>query len=64
MLTNVQVADIIRAMGHGQLPSGCMFKILDKEWSEELVIAPDSPMPKVYYLKSDNDGNLVEFKCM
>lgn len=61
MLTNVQVAKLIEACGHGKLPSGCHFYCVSEE--EVVVIAPASPMPKVYYLR-DKQGLLVAFKAM
>lgn len=70
MLTNVKVAQIIKEMGHGALPSGCHFIALTlrrsgliKALDEVLVVAPDSPMPKVYYLREDA-GELTHFKAM
>ena len=63
MLTNVEVAKIIEAYGHGKLPSGCCFVALNQDMTEQVVIAPDSPWPKVYYLREEQ-GQLVAFKAM
>ncbi|GAJ09819.1 unnamed protein product [marine sediment metagenome] len=69
MLTNMEVARIIEAYGHGKLPSGCRFVCLNKDMTEQVVIAPNMdtrvqhPMPKVYYLR-DEQGQVVAFKAM
>ena len=63
MLTNVEVARIIEAYGHGKLPSGCRFVALNRDMTEQIVVAPDSPMPKVYYLREE-EGRLAAFKAM
>jgi len=64
MLTNTKVAETIRDAGHGELPSECRFIPLNRELTEEVVIAPDSPMPKIYYLKEDGSGVVTHFKAM
>lgn len=64
MLTNIKVAKTIEECGHGKLPSGCHFISLNRELTEEVVIAPDSPMPKIYYLKESESGEVTHFKAM
>ncbi len=64
MLTNVEVSKLIEETGHGSLPSGCCFIPLNRGITEEVVIAPASPMPKIYYLKQNSEGKLIGFKAM
>ena len=70
MLTNVEAAKVIESFGHGKLPSGCLLWMLNNRLREEIIIAPTTsetqvnPIPKIYYLKSDDDHNLEAFKCM
>ena len=63
-LTNIKVAKAIEELGHGKLPSGCHFVPLNREITEEVVIAPGQPTPKIYYLKEDETGEVVAFKAM
>ena len=60
-LTVYQINQTIQERGYAPLPSGCHFIALNKELTEEVVIAPDSPMPKVFYLKAEN-GEVIAFK--
>lgn len=64
MLTNAKMAKIIKETGHSELPSGCYFIPLNKELTEEVVIAPASPMPKIYYFKENDKGVVTDFKAM
>ena len=64
MLTNLETTKIIENFGHGKLPSGCFFRVLDKDFNEEIVVSPNSPLPNIYYLKSTSEGELTAFKAM
>ena len=64
VLTVYQINQVIQQSGYPPLPSGCHFIALNKEFSEEVVIVPDLPMPKVFYLRADENGEVIAFKAM
>jgi len=63
-LTKRKIAETIEQTGFGKLPSGCYFISLNKEGTEDVVIAPGEPMPRIFYLKADERGEIIAFKAM
>lgn len=66
-LTVHQINQTIQAMGYPALPHmpGPTF-YPSRDFSEDVVVAhyPDEELPRVFYLKADDEGNVVAFKAM
>jgi hypothetical protein len=61
MIPNYKVAEMLKSFGYEALPSDCHFIVLDSKCNEELVV---TPARQIFYIKSDDDGELELFKAM
>lgn len=62
-LSGYDIHQEIKAMGHKEIPSGSHWQYLDPEMNKVVIIAPDSPMPRIFYVEQ-RDGEMVAFKAM
>lgn len=62
-LTAYAIHQQIKAAGHKEIPSGSHWHCLDSEMNKVVIIAPDQPMPRIFYVEQ-KAGEIVAFKAM